>query len=210
MALCTQGDIESRLQITFTDPADPVIIDLIEAAQAHIEGYVGREVESAQYEEVYDPFRAAFQLKHWPVTEVAQVKVEAEVVPADEIVFYPSGRIFRFRSRTVIRWGSTIPRSVQVTYTGGYLVGLHDRELAHLGSLCAEIVARAFRLAAEDVATPVGAGPLQSVSLAGSDSVAYATGDAVRRVPREAIGRWMTLTDQDRFELGPYLGVALG
>lgn len=206
MALTTQTAIEQRLQVDFTNDPDPVITALIAAATAHMEAFLHRALESASYTgEVHDP-RYPVTLDQWPVTAISAVAVDGTslTLPAD-IIQYPRGQIYRASNGYVTAWGTMKPRSISVDYTAGYLAGTHDRELAHLGSICTEIVARAFRLAADYVATPAGAGDIQAISLAGSDSVTYATGaGTVSAIPTEAVGRFLSLTEADKAELNQY------
>lgn len=210
MALATQADVEARLQITFTNNPEPVVTALLADAQAHIEGYVGRSLESASHTETHDPTWPV-RLHQWPVTTVTSVTVDGTaLVVADDIVTYPRGRIYRTANGRPRSWGTSKLRSVDVVYTAGYLAGTHDRELAHLGSIVADMVARAFRLAVDWGATPEGAGAVQSVALEGSDTVTYATGGGdIGSIPAEAPGRFLALLDSERRELDSYKGLVV-
>ena len=211
--LTTQAAIESRLQIVFDADPDPVIADLIAAAQAHIEGYVGRPLESAEYVELYDGHTPQIMLEHWPVTDVTAVSVDGTpLVVADEVRFWSWGRLMRRGLDGAAEgfpqmWGSLQMQPVSVTYEAGYQAGTHDSELAHLGSICTEMVARAFRQALDWVERP--AGGVQSIALSGSDSVTYATGAGGGQVPAEALGSFLVLTQSDKDELAGYRSPAV-
>ena len=70
MALCTQLDVEQKLQWDITAEPDTTVTALIADAQAHIEAEVGRPLESAARTETFDADRVALLLKYWPVTTV--------------------------------------------------------------------------------------------------------------------------------------------
>lgn len=211
MALATQADVQTRATVTFTLNPDPFIADLLVDAQAMIESRLGRAAESASYTETYDPGYPTVFLRHWPVTDVAAVTVDGTaLVVADDVVWYPDGRINRASDGLVTSWGTWKRQSVVVEYTGGYLSPDHDRYLNHLGSLVAEMVGRAFRQAIDWAATPEGAGAIQSIALEGSDTVTYATGGGdVGSVPVEAVGRFLALLDSERRELDSYRGLVV-
>lgn len=175
MALCTQADVEKKLQWDITAEPDPVVASLIADAQALIEGEMGRELESAARQETFDGGRWSLFLTHWPVSAVASVTEDGTVlVLNDDYRWYTTGKVIRVSGTSQISWRSWAAQSVVIDYTGGYLPG--TKELEHLGSICAEVVARAFRKGASNAAIPVGAtGEIQSISLEGSDSVTYAS-----------------------------------
>lgn len=177
MALCAQIDVENRLQITFVNQPDPVVTALIADAQAHIEAEVGRELESAVRQQTFDGGRVAFFLKYWPVTNVTGVTEDGTVLTvADDVDWYERGKLIRVANDHQILWKTRKRQAIVVDYVGGYLSPDHDAELEHLGSICAGVVARAFRKGADAAAVPAGAaGQVQSVSIEGSDSVTYAT-----------------------------------
>lgn len=178
MALCTQDDVENRLQVTFDNDPDPVVASLITDAQAHIEAEVGRELESDTRQEIFDGGRVAFFLKFWPVTDVTAVTEDGTALTVStDVAWYERGKLIRISNDRQILWKTTKKQDIVVDYVGGYLTGTHDAELEHLGSICAEVVARAFRKGADAASIPAGAaGQVQSVSIEGSDSVTYATG----------------------------------
>lgn len=210
--LTTVEEVENRLQRSLDSEDEEYVTEHIEKASAHIESFIGRSVLSAQHTEMFDPYRPVIWLRYWPVTEVTAVKVEGEAIDLAEIFWYSLGKLFRYRGGRVVGWGSRLPQSLEVTYQGGFTEQDHELELTHLSSVCAEVVARAFRLAEEEAATPAGAsGEVQSVSLAGSDTVTYSTGQsAFRSLPSDLIGRFMGLSDAERFELEPYRGIGIG
>jgi hypothetical protein len=181
MALCTQEDVEHKLQWDIVDDPDATVTALIADAQALIESHVGRTLESAVRSETFGGYRVALFLRSWPVTAITAVSENGEALIEDvDYLFYENGRLIRVSGGLQTYWRSRKPKSIEVEYTGGYLAGhneYHDLALEHLGSLCAEVVARAFRKGAANAAIPAGsAGAVQSVSLTGSDTVTYATG----------------------------------
>lgn len=212
--LATQTDIEHRLQVEFDVDPDPTIADLIAAAQAHMEAYVGRALESAEYTEQYEGNQVAILLDHWPVTDVTAVSVDGSpLTVATEVVWYSWGRLYRIGTDGLAlgyprTWDSVKPQPVEVTYVAGYLAGTHDGELKHLSSVCTEIVARAFRQAVDWVAKP--AGGVQAIALEGSDSITYATGDGGGgHVPAELVGSFLGITPADERELAGYLSASV-
>jgi hypothetical protein len=211
--LATQADVESRLQVVFDADPDPIVADLIASAQAHIEAYVGRALESAEHVETYEGNQVAILLEHWPVTDVTAVTVDgAPLTLPDEVSWYSWGRLYRVGTDGLTAgyprtWDSVKPQPVEVTYTAGYLTGIHDRELKHLSSVCVEVVARAFRQAVDWVARPPGG--IQSLALDGSDSITYATGAGGGQVPAKVVGSFLAITDADQAELAGYLSPAV-
>lgn len=175
MALCTQADVEKKLQWDITAEPDAVITSLIADAQAMIEGEMGRALESGSHIDTFNGREWSVFLTHWPVTAVATVVEDGVTLTVDDDYrWYTSGKLVRVSGTSQIYWPSYLPASLVVTYTGGYTAG--SKELEHLGSICAEVVARAFRKGAANAAIPAGAtGAIQSVSLEGSDSVTYAS-----------------------------------
>lgn len=174
--LCTQADVEKRLQWDITAEPEAVVTMLIADAQAMMESEVGRALESGNRTETFDGGPWPIHLTHWPVTTLTSVTEDGVALTASDFEWYPRGKLIRMSGSYQIFWRTWMPQSLVVVYVGGYLAGTHTRELEHLGSICAEIVARAFRKGADNAAVPAGAlGAIQSVSLAGSDSVTYAS-----------------------------------
>lgn len=215
MALCTQDDVENRLQITFDNDPDAVVASLIADAQSLIEAEVGRTLESAARTETLDGGRVTYFLKWWPVTTMTSVTEDTTALTVDtEFMWYESGKLIRVGASGFQRlWTTRKQQSIDVAYTGGYLSGHsdeHDMALEHLGSICAEMVARAFRKGADAASIPAGAaGQIQSVSLAGSDTVTYATGgDAMSG--RGAFAQFIFLEENEQVQLGRYKRTWLG
>jgi hypothetical protein len=79
-------------------------------------------------------------------------------------------------------------------------------ELAHIGSIATEIVARAFRSGAASAAQPagVGLGGIASVSLAGSDSVTYSTVGGETFALGGGLSRFIQLFEDERRQLAQY------
>lgn len=200
MALCTQADVEKRLQWDITAEPDAVITMLIADAQALIESEVGRPVESASRSETLNGGAWSVFLKYWPVSAVSTVtEAGTALTVTTEYLWYPTGKLIRVSGGYQTYWRAYKPQSLVVAYTGGYLGG--TKELEHLGSLCAEVVARAFRKGADNAAVPAGAsGQIQSVSLAGSDSVTYAAGGSTATISG-GLSQFVYLEEDERRQL---------
>lgn len=174
MALCTQADVEKRLQWDITAEPDPVVTMLIADATSLIESELRRAAESAAARvETFDGGWWSLFLTNWPVTAVASVVEDGTTLTVTtDYKWSSSGKLIRVSGGYQIWWKTTKPDSIVVTYTGGYQST--TTEFNHLGAICAEMVARAFRKGADSAALPVGAsGAIASVTLAGSDSVSY-------------------------------------
>ena len=210
MALCDQEEIEKRLQWDITAEPDSVVTSLIAAATAHMEGEVGRRLESATYTaELHDPPDGAVFLKNWPVTSITTLEVDGAAVASTGYTFYSDGRLHRTSNSRDVGWASSKRKAISVTYAGGYLAGTHTSELAHLGSICTEIVARAFRSGAASAAQPagVGLGGIASVTLAGSDSVTYSTTGGDTLELGGGLTRFIQILDDERRQLQQYRGI---
>jgi hypothetical protein len=170
--LCSQTDVEMRLQINFGTDPDPVCAALIAAAQGHIEREVGRPVEADDYIELFDgPLGAYLWLANTPVNTIAGIEVDgvALTLPGD-IYFTAAGKVGRLNdSGYLTTWGTYKPNIVEVTYNGGYATVPLD-----LRDICARAAARAFQAGAAFAAAPVSAGAVKSVALEGSDTVVWA------------------------------------
>lgn len=210
MTLCTQADVEKKLQWDITAEPDSVVTAHIADAQALIEAEVGRTLESDTRTEVFDGGRVAFFLKWWPVTTLTSVTEDGTVLASTDFKWYENGKLIRVFNDYPTYWRTSKPQSIEVDYTGGFLAGTHDSELEHLGSICAEVVARAFRRGAENAALPAGAaGAVQSVSLSGSDTVTYATGGGTATLAG-GLSQFLYLVDDERRQLNRYRGLLMG
>ena len=207
MALCTQLDVEQKLQWDITAEPEPVVTALIADAQAHIEAEVGRTLETALRSETFDGGRVALFLKAWPVTAVTTVTEDGSALTADDdFLWYPNGKLIRVSGDYQVAWRTLKRQAIVVGYTGGFKSPEHDSQLEHLGSICAEAVARAFRRGAASAAIPAdAAGAVQSVSLVGSDSITYATG-AGEFSGSGGLSQFVFLTEDERGQLNRYKG----
>jgi hypothetical protein len=188
------------------------VTGLITAAQALIESEVGRTLESDTHDQTLDGGQSTLFLKYWPVTAVASVDEDGTtLVEGTDFLFYEDGRLIRIAGGYQQAWRTSKPRSIDVTYTGGYLAGDHDSELEHLKSLCTEIVARAFRQGAANAVAPagVGLGGITEVHLDGSDSVKYSTSSGVAIELGFGLTRFVFLLDDERAQLGRYKGALI-
>lgn len=207
MALCVQADIEQRLQWDITAEPEPVITTLIAAAQAHIESEIGRTVESAARAETLNPSSPTLFLQYWPATTITTLTEDGtSLTEGDDFILEDEIALKRVSDGHQINWQTTKLASIAVAYVGGYLAGTHDSELAHLGSVCAEIVARAFRTGAAAAAAPagVGAGGITSVALEGSDTVTYSTANGETIETGGGLSRFVHLLEDERRQLARY------
>jgi hypothetical protein len=214
LALCTQLDVEQKLQWDVTAEPDTTVTALIADAQALIEAHVGRPLEDGPRTEIFDGNRVALFLKFWPVTAITTVTEDATVLTSADYKFYANGKLIRTSTTGYqIVWKAYKPQSIEIEYDGGYLAGhddMHDLALEHLGSICAEVVARAFRKGAASAAIPAGsAGAVQSVSLSGSDTVTYATGSG-ESFAGGGLTAFVYLEEHEKAQLGRYRGIPLG
>lgn len=197
--LCTQLDVEKRLQWDITAEPEAAITALIADAQALIESEVGRPVESASRTETFDGGPWSVFLKYWPVSAMTTVTEDATALTVTtDFLWYTTGKLIRVASGYQVAWRAYKPQSIAVAYTGGYLAG--SKEFEHLGSICTEVVARAFRKGADNAAIPAGAaGPIQSVHLEGSDDVTYAT--STGSVSGGSLTQFVYLEEDERRQL---------
>jgi hypothetical protein len=215
MALCTQLDVEQKLQWDITAEPDSTVTALIADAQATIEAEVGRTLESASRTESFDGGAVALFLKWWPVTTVTSVTEDGTLLTVDtDYILKEEDRLIRVTTAGYRRlWKTYKTNAVDVVYTGGYLAGHsdeHDMALEHLGSICAEVVARAFRKGADSAALPSGvSGQVQSVSLTGSDTVTYATAGGAGTF-QGGLSRFIYLEEDERAQLQRYKRLWLG
>jgi hypothetical protein len=214
LALCTQLDVEQKLQWDITADPDATVTALIADAQALIESHVGRPLEDGPRTEVFDGYRWVLFLRNWPVTAISTVTEAGVALTATDYLFYPNGKVIRTTTTgTQIPWKAYKPQSIEVEYDGGYLTGhddYHDLALGHLGSLCAEVVARAFRKGAANAAIPAGsAGAVQSVSLHGSDTTTYSTGSG-ESFAGGGLTAFVYLEQHEMDQLGRYRSIPLG
>jgi hypothetical protein len=213
--LCEQIDVEIKLQWNITAEPDATVTALIADAQALIEAMVGRPLESATHTAILNGGRVAYFLRNWPVTAVTSVTEDGvALVEDDDFKWFGNGKLIRVSaSGFQILWKTHKLQAIEVEYVGGYLAGhddLHDIALEHLRSLCAEVVARAFRKGAANAAIPAGsAGAVQSVSLTGSDTVTYATGSG-ESFAGGGLTSFVYLEQHEIDQLGRYRGLPLG
>jgi hypothetical protein len=172
MALCTQAQVEQRLQVDFTNDPEAVITELIAAASGHIERVVGRAVEADDYTETFDaPATADVWLTNTPVNSVSSVTVDGTALTSSQYSFDPeTGRLTRVAGGRPRSWGTHKLQSVVVAYNGGWGTVPYD-----IQDVCARMVARAFQAGASFAAVPAGAEGVKQISLAGSDSVTWAS-----------------------------------
>lgn len=188
--IATQTSLEQRLQIDFTNPADPVAAELLAAAQGHIEREVGYPLEeTVGIVETFDgEYQRSLFTSRRPLTAVASVTEDSIGLASTDYAFYTEGRIVRLSGGYEHRWQSGKPKSIVVTYTAGYAAASVPKDLV---DVCAWLAADAFRVGANFAAVPSGADGIQRERI-GDYEVEYK--------PRTA--DWPnTITWPDMFEL---------
>jgi len=168
MALCTQTQVEQRLQINFTDNNDVVCAELIAAAQGHIERVAGRVIEAASITETFDGPASTLWLQVTPVNSITSVTVDGTLLTANDYTYTDYGRLARTTNSRERSWTTSKQQSIVVVYNGGYTTVPYD-----LQDVCANMAARAFQAGASNAAIPAGAEGIKSIMLAGSDSITY-------------------------------------
>ena len=215
MALCVQLDVEQKLQWDITAEPDTTVTALIADAQAQIEIYVGRSLESANRTELFDGGTMALWPRWWPVTTVNSLTEDgtALVEGTDFMLYERTGKLIRISGGYQIPWKTLKAQSISVDYEGGFLAAAepdHDLALEHLGSICSEIVARAFHKGAEIAELPAGTSGIKSVTLQGSDSVSYATEAGSLHSIDGGLAQFVFLTDDEKHQLDRYRRTWLG
>ena len=169
MALCTQTQVEQRLQINFTDNSDVVVAELITAAQGHIERVAGRTIEAASHTETFDGPASTLWLQNTPVNSITSITVDGTALTSNDYTYTDYGRLARTVNSRERNWSTSKQQSIVVVYNGGYMTVPND-----LQDVCANVAARAFVGGAAYAARPAGLEGISSISLAGSDSVSFA------------------------------------
>jgi hypothetical protein len=143
MALCTQADVEHRLQIEFTADPDPVVVALIDAAQGHIERVYGGPVEVDDYTETHSGLGPLF-LRHHPLNSIASITEDGVALTvADDVIFTTSGIVYRLATTGYAGvWGSWKPYAIEITYNAGYTAADIPEDIV---DVCAWMVAAAIR-----------------------------------------------------------------
>lgn len=193
--LATQADLEKYGHVDITAEPDASITARLESASAIIESYCNRTFTSATVTaETHDGGSGSVFLRQPPVTSVTTVDENGITLTAADYLLYPEqGRLVRLSGGYPYRW-LWKPRTVVVTYVGGYNPVPYDIRL-----VCVRIAERAFKAAAAWSEAPAVAGAIKSVTLAGSDSVTYA--DVVTSSVAAVAA---PLTDDDKEVLDPY------
>jgi len=168
MALCTQTQVEQRLQINFTDNSDVVCAELIAAAQGHIERVAGRPLEAASFTETFDGMSGTLWLKNTPVNSITSVTVDGTALTSADWTYTDWGRLARTTNSRERSWSTSKQQSIVVVYNGAYTTIPYD-----LQDICANMAARAFQAGASNAAVPAGSEGIKSIMIAGSDSITF-------------------------------------
>jgi hypothetical protein len=121
--LTTLANVKTWLGLPITDgPNDGLLAQLITAASSFVVSYLGREVLSAPYVDVYDGTGAGWMLlRQAPITAVASVSFGGKTVTAqaDPVTGAPG---FLFDGARLSLLGDRFPHRglVVVSYTAGY------------------------------------------------------------------------------------------
>ncbi len=200
MALITQADLETYLQIDITDEPDARVTEYIAQAQAAAEAWCNQPLEHASVTEIFevDQWEQWHVLARFPVTAITSVTEDDTVLTVtDEYLTYEDGRLRRVNGVLDSSW-SMYPNGVTVVYTAGYgaaapagFTDTPDDLVLAIVTICGDL----FRYGAAYAAQ--GAIPIKSVQLEGSDMIAYAV-ETDRRQPGELTAAVKTL-------LSPYM-----
>ena len=195
MPYSTQTDLERYLQIDFTADPDPTVTRLLTWAQAAIDNYIGYPLAAATgIVETHSPDGAeSVMLKRAPVTAITSVVEDGQTLTVDvDYVWFANGILMRGSKTGASRWTHS-RNGVVVTYDAGYATIPEDVVL-----ISTEIAARMFTAAAARANVDPTMIGVQSISLAGSDSVKFA--EAVNDV----VGAAVPLSDRQRAVLDRY------
>ncbi len=210
MTLALQIHVERFLQADVSNEPDTVVTQLLETASGLVEGFVGRPLELASYDEDYTvPAGAIVVLRNGPVDVSANAVVvtinstgTVLVEGTDYIVKRRNSHIVRVTAAGVPRWWD-VPAgrqaAIKVEYDAGFDFTADPLEHRHAEiarDVTIRSVGRVFQAAAASASVPVAALAIKSLSLAGSDSVTYR--DSIASVADAAI----QLTDADKASLG--------
>lgn len=158
MAICTQTDVENRLQVSLAG-SETIVTALIAAAEGHIIREVGAPVEQATHTGELHTARHPFdqiRLDNYPVTAVTAVRVDGVALSTDpaEFSFTSNGFVNRIENGRVHLWDSFKIDAISVDYTAGFSPVPED-----LVDICAWMVANTFRVGAS-----IKAGSLEGIS----------------------------------------------
>lgn len=142
--LCTQTDVEQRLQIDFGNSSEPVVASLIAAAEGHIKRVYGGPVELTVHTAEKHTARAVLiVLRYTPIVNVTAVTVDGTVLNVGTDISWSSiGTLRRISASGYSRlWDSFKVDGVVVTYSAGF-----DPVPEDITDVCAWMVANAFRV----------------------------------------------------------------
>lgn len=158
MSLCTRADVEAVLGGVDLTAKNTQITTLISLIQGEMEGPHGadRPLEAADHTQTFDGATSrSLWLDHTPVNSVTSVTEDGTALTEnDDWLVYPElGRILRISGGYRIRWSTTKPRSIVVTYNGGYQAAAIPDDLR---KACAQAVADMFQAGAAFASVPTG------------------------------------------------------
>lgn len=201
MPLCLQADVEKIGQVDFTAEPEPAVTLWIAAATTAIEQFCGRlfEETAATSETVDGSGQTTIRVAGYPVTAVNTVTEDGTaLVEGDDYFWYTDGRIIRSVSGQYDRPWIPYRQSIIINYDYGWNTTTVPDDLR---TVCANIVLRIFRAGEGWANSPAGAaGNLASLTLEGSGSASWETGDG----NTVAIGNVPLLSGVDRDILNRY------
>jgi len=161
--------LEKFLQIDFTNPAEPIVVYLIEGADALIKSYIGYNPEGEDaITEIYDPtFTFDLWVRRPPIRGIDSIEIDGVALDPGSFTAYLEGESKAGLIRNLDRRWSSEPRGIEVVYDAGFAVVPADIRDASV-----RIVARAFQKGVEFSAEGSVPG-IRSISLAGSDSITW-------------------------------------
>lgn len=155
--------VKAWLNVT-TTTSDGQLSGLITAASSFIGQYLGRQLLSASYTEIYQGNGQQFMLlRQAPVTAVASVQWSGVVVPAGAPLTLTSGFYVDPDNRTLRLIGYRFPWRIplQVAYTAGFASPPPD-----VAQVCVELVGSRFRAQGriDEVSKNIGSGQVVTFS----------------------------------------------
>lgn len=151
-ALTTLATAKSHLAMpAATGPDDARVELFINAATGRIEAFTDRRLKSRALVELFDGGRQNMLVpRQWPITAVGELRIDASHVFTDPstLVAATEYAVSAAGDAVVLVNGMAFPRgfsNVQLSFTGGYLTGTHDADLANLELACLWLVEWLFR-----------------------------------------------------------------
>lgn len=193
--IVTVAEIKAALGIVSSTADQTTFLDrMVALINETVRGYTGRQITSAQHEEVfYAPTKVT--LREWPLITLDTVELDGSaLVPADLRVDMRRGRIWRPAGETM-DWGAA--QKLRVIYTAGYaLVPADIQEWAFLA------IEPKWSAWADSRGLEPGGAVLSSVKAPDGNATSYATaanvGGSVFDLPDFSAGAPLSALDRYR------------